>query len=177
MSVPPAELPEIQAYVGSADPEMQVAPDVVTQAWIRFWCDALGDDNPIYTDRDAAIAAGFPDVVAPPAALQIWTAPGLRVYGNLGGVAAELQAKLAELGYSSVVGVSTDLEIEQYLVVGDHIRCERKIDSISPEKSTHLGQGTFFVFSSTYYNQRDEVVGTIRSTAFRYRPHAEAVPA
>jgi hypothetical protein len=175
--VPPAEMPEIQAYVGRTDPQMQVAPDVVSQAWIRFWCDALGDDNPIYTDRDAAIAAGHPDIVAPPAALQIWTAPGLRIYGNLGGVAAQLQGRLAELGYTSVVGVTTDLEIERYLVLGDLIRCERKIDSVSSEKKTHLGRGTFFVVGSTYYNQRDEVVGTIRSTAFRYQPHGEEVPA
>jgi hypothetical protein len=176
MSVTPAEHPEVRAYVGRTDPEMQVAPDVVTQAWIRFWCDALGDDNPIYSDREAAVAAGHRDVVAPPATLHSWTGPGLRVYGNLGGVAADLQAKVAELGYTSILGVSSDLELQQYIVVGDLIRCERKIESISPEKTTHLGKGMFFVVSSTYYNQLDEVVGTIRTTAFRYRPHAEEVP-
>ena len=33
---------------------------------IRRFAQAIGDTNPIYVDRDAAIAAGHPDVIAPP---------------------------------------------------------------------------------------------------------------
>ena len=33
---------------------------------IREFARAIGDDNPLYCDRDAARRAGYPDVVAPP---------------------------------------------------------------------------------------------------------------
>ena len=33
---------------------------------IREFARAIGDDNPLYRDRDAARAAGYPDLVAPP---------------------------------------------------------------------------------------------------------------
>jgi len=44
---------------------------------IDHWLDAIGDNNPIYTDEDAAKAAGHPGLVAPPAMIQVWTMVGL----------------------------------------------------------------------------------------------------
>lgn len=38
----------------------------VSRVKIREFAAAIGDGNPIYRDRDAARAAGHPDVVAPP---------------------------------------------------------------------------------------------------------------
>ncbi|MEU7004794.1 MaoC family dehydratase N-terminal domain-containing protein [Nonomuraea sp. NPDC046570] len=38
----------------------------VSRVKIREFAAAIGDDNPIYRDRQAAQAAGHPDVVAPP---------------------------------------------------------------------------------------------------------------
>ncbi|MFD1544632.1 MaoC family dehydratase N-terminal domain-containing protein [Nonomuraea guangzhouensis] len=38
----------------------------VSRVKIREFAAAIGDGNPIYRDRDAAQAAGHPDVVAPP---------------------------------------------------------------------------------------------------------------
>jgi acyl dehydratase len=33
---------------------------------VRQFADAIGERNPVYRDRDAAVAAGHPDVLAPP---------------------------------------------------------------------------------------------------------------
>lgn len=38
---------------------------------IRRFAHAIGDVNPVYTDRDAAQAAGHPDVIAPPTFLTV----------------------------------------------------------------------------------------------------------
>lgn len=46
--------------------EPRVGPDPVNQPMIRHWVEAIGDDNPIYVDDEAARAAGHPGVVAPP---------------------------------------------------------------------------------------------------------------
>lgn len=42
------------------------APYEVSRVKIKEFAAAIGDPNPIYRDRDAARAAGHPDVVAPP---------------------------------------------------------------------------------------------------------------
>ncbi len=45
---------------------------------IRHWVDAMGDENPVYVDDEAARANGFPGVVAPPTMLQAWIMRGYR---------------------------------------------------------------------------------------------------
>lgn len=42
------------------------APYEVSRIKIKEFATAIGDDNPIYRDREAAQAAGHPDVIAPP---------------------------------------------------------------------------------------------------------------
>jgi acyl dehydratase len=42
------------------------APYEVSRVKLAEFADAIGDQNPVYRDREAARAAGFPDVIAPP---------------------------------------------------------------------------------------------------------------
>lgn len=42
------------------------APEAYGSAAFRYFAIAIGDDNPLYVDRDAAAAAGYDDVIAPP---------------------------------------------------------------------------------------------------------------
>jgi acyl dehydratase len=42
------------------------APYEVSRVKIAEFADAIGDANPLYRDRAAAQAAGYPDVIAPP---------------------------------------------------------------------------------------------------------------
>ncbi|WP_131735740.1 MaoC family dehydratase N-terminal domain-containing protein [Actinomadura roseirufa] len=51
-------------FVGRSFPPGE--PYEVTRLKIREFADAIGDPNPIYRDREAAKAAGHPDVIAPP---------------------------------------------------------------------------------------------------------------
>ncbi len=46
-------------------------PYEVSREAIRAFATALGDTNPLYYDREAAIAAGHTDVVAPPSFLTV----------------------------------------------------------------------------------------------------------
>ena len=54
--------------------------DAVNAPMIRHWCEAMGDKNPIYTDPEAARAAGHTEkdgvVVAPPTMMQVWNMAG-----------------------------------------------------------------------------------------------------
>ena len=53
-----------QSFVGRKYPP--TAPYVVGREKIREFADAIGDQNPVYRDPEAARALGHPDVIAPP---------------------------------------------------------------------------------------------------------------
>src|SRR5690554_1674465 len=44
---------------------------------IREYANAVGETNPIYHDREAAKAAGFRDIVAPPMFAVVYSAPAV----------------------------------------------------------------------------------------------------
>jgi acyl dehydratase len=41
-------------------------PYEISRVKLAEFADAIGDPNPVYRDRSAAVEAGFPDVIAPP---------------------------------------------------------------------------------------------------------------
>ena len=55
---------EIRAMVGSS--VSFTAPEPLGRASIRYFARAVGDDNPLYTDADAARSHGHDNVIAPP---------------------------------------------------------------------------------------------------------------
>lgn len=57
-------MPLNPAFVGRTTRSTE--PFEVTRGDIRRFAQAIGDDHPAYTDREAAKALGHPDVVAPP---------------------------------------------------------------------------------------------------------------
>lgn len=58
---------ELRARIGET--RSYTAPEPLSAASIRYYAVAVGDTNPVYTDPDAAKAAGWRDVVAPPTLL------------------------------------------------------------------------------------------------------------
>lgn len=59
--------PELHARVGES--VSYTAPEPLGRAAIRYFATAVGDDNPLYTDRSYARDHGFDDVIAPPTML------------------------------------------------------------------------------------------------------------
>jgi acyl dehydratase len=57
-------MPVDQSYVGRVYPP--TAPYEVGREKIREFAEAVNDPNPVYRDRAAAQALGYPDVIAPP---------------------------------------------------------------------------------------------------------------
>jgi acyl dehydratase len=171
-------LADLQQYVGA-----RFGPfyswDAVNAPMIRHWCEAMGDRNAIYTDVQAARDAGHAQRVAPPTMMQAWTMVG---YGGerppgseTGGAFAVLQL-LEEAGYPGVVAVNCEQEYAQYLQEGDQVYYMAELESVSEEKTTALGTGFFCTELSTFYNQRKELVGSMRFRVFKYRPHPQAEP-
>lgn len=55
---------QLEALVGCE--VSYTAPEALGQASIRYFAQAIADDNPLYRDQSAARRAGYDDVIAPP---------------------------------------------------------------------------------------------------------------
>jgi acyl dehydratase len=86
---------------------------------IREFAEAIGDPNPIYRDREAAKAAGYPDVIAPP------TFPIVITLGNDGMLDPELG-----LNFAMVVHGEQRFEYRRPLRAGDVVVTEASISGI-----------------------------------------------
>ncbi len=168
----------LKEFEGRSVGEPFVARDPVNVPMIRHWCDAMGDDNPVYTDPEAGAASVFEGNVAPPSMMQAWTMRGLKPPPATGPNAqAELWEVFAEEGFTSVVAVNCDQEYVRYVRPGDHLTHEIVIDSISEEKQTGLGTGHFINQLYTFRDQHGETVGTMTFRLFKFRPRKKAAEA
>jgi uncharacterized protein len=175
---------KLLTYVGREVGDAQLGPDDVNVAMIRHWCEAMGDTNPVYTDPVAAAASVHGGIVAPPTMLQAWV---MRPFGAGRPAAAnnpyvELLA-LLDTEFPSVVATNCEQVYHRYLRPGDRVKMRTVIDSVSEEKTTGLGIGHFVTSRQDYYDQADELVGSMLFRILRFRPHPkkaaapEAVPA
>lgn len=163
---------KLQSLVGTASPTV-VGKDPVNPPMIRHMVEALGDENPIYVDDEAARAAGHPGIVAPPTMLQSWAMLG---YGGNdaptvaeGGWGAAL-ALLDDAGFTATVAVNCEQEYHRYLEVGDRVTVKAVLESVSEEKQTGIGVGHFVTTLDQYYDQDGELVGTHRFRVLRFKP-------
>lgn len=153
--------------------------DPVNPPMVRQWCEAMGNRNPIFTDAEAARAAGFDDIVAPPTMLQVWVMAG--VEGKLPPGSSEEDPYAAlklleEYGYPAVVAVNCEQDYLRYLRMGDRLHRFSKIESVSEQKSTGLGVGYFVTELISFFDQAGEPVATMRFRLFKYRPHQAPKP-
>ncbi|TQS25018.1 bifunctional MaoC family dehydratase N-terminal/OB-fold nucleic acid binding domain-containing protein [Microbispora sp. KK1-11] len=152
-------------------------PDPVNVPMIRHWAEAMGDRNPVYLDDDAARATGRPGIVAPASMTQAWTMRGYAASmagSGAGQGAEELNALFEKDGYTSVVATDSEFEFHRELVAGDRVSVREVVESISPEKSTALGEGRFVTTVRTYTDQDGEVVAVQRWRLLRFRPKASS---
>jgi acyl dehydratase len=170
---------ELQALVGQpiSDAGPTHAPDPVNQPMIRHWAAAFEDDNPVYTDPDAAAQSRFGGIVAPPLMLQTWTmaTPTITGIAERGGSpVAGSRAKVLDLldraGFVGTLASNTEFEIVRYLRVGDTVGASTVLESASPEKRTRIGAGHFITWVTTYTDQDGEVIGRQRFRILKFRP-------
>lgn len=173
----------LERFVGQplGPPERQgeptPAPEAVNGPMIRHWVDAFGDRNPVYEDEAFARTTRFGGLVAPPAMLQTWSMPRPRIEGieRRGGAPDEMEfdnplQTLDEAGFTGALATNSELEFERYLRPGDQLASVNVVESISPKKTTGLGQGYFVTWITTYTDQNDEVVGRQLFRVFKFDP-------
>ncbi|MCM3886956.1 MaoC family dehydratase N-terminal domain-containing protein [Frankia sp. R82] len=121
-------------------------PFQVGREHIRQFARAVGDDNPLYHDVDAARAAGFPDLVAPPTFL-INAMPGTL------GLPTEDEA--LGLDYTLVVHGEQRFELHRPVVAGDELVTSSTLTSIRA-----VGRNEVLVTTYRYDTTAGEQVAT-----------------
>ncbi len=169
---------ELQSFVGRTG-KPQVARDPVNEPMIRHWCDAMGDDNPVYTDPVAAAASRKGGIVAPPTMLDVWDKHGLKQRRDPDSPQGAVLNFLDANGFVSVVAVNSELEFLRDVRPGERLSAVQTLDSVSEEKRTGLGTGHFVTSRYIHSNEQGETVGysIFRVLKFRAgtgRPASEA---
>ncbi len=167
----------LQRFVGREVGSGQLAPDEVNVPMIRHWCEAMGDENPVYLDATAAAASVHGQLVAPPTMLQAWVMSGLRgPRRDVDSPYQQLNELLFSRGFTSVVATNCEQTYHRYLHPGDTLSMRTVIDSISPQKTTALGTGHFVSTRQDYFDAAGELVGSMLFRIIRFRPAAKAPP-
>lgn len=149
-------------YVGREIGPPEQGPYPVNETMIRQWCEALGDENPVYTDASAATSSVHGGLVAPPTMMQTWSLRGVEMADPDTGrqnLQTELHSLLAGAGYPAVVATNCEQGYTRYLRPGDEIFVTTTIESISEQKATALGIGYFINTREVYRDQQGDEVG------------------
>lgn len=143
--------------------------DPVNTPMINNWVEAMGDDNPIYVDADAARAAGHPGVVAPPAMMQVWTMRGLRGVRSADDPLGRATEMFDAAGYTSVVATNCDTTYHRYVEVGEEVSLSAELVDVVGPKTTALGEGWFFTTRNTW-SVGAEVVAEMDFRILKFAP-------
>jgi acyl dehydratase len=127
---------------------MSTATYAVGREKVREYACAVGETDPRYLDPEAAEAAGFDDVVAPPMFAAVYCGPAVWPAIMDSG-----------LDFSRLVHGAQEFTWHEPVVAGDEITTEASL-----EEQSERGGLQFFVFKSVSKNQRGELVSEGRWT-------------
>jgi acyl dehydratase len=117
---------------------------------VREFAHAIGETSPICHDLEAARAAGYDDVVAPPMFACVYSWPAL--------TPVVLDPEIG-VDFSRLVHGGQEFTWHEPVVAGDEITTEAELD-----EQSERGGLQFYVFKSTSKNQRGELVSEGRWT-------------
>ncbi|HEX2085613.1 MAG TPA: MaoC family dehydratase N-terminal domain-containing protein [Solirubrobacteraceae bacterium] len=111
---------------------------------VKEYALAVGETNPLHLDHEAARAAGYADVVAPPMFCVVYKAPAM---------APAIFDPDVGMNFALMVHGGQEFRWGPLVVAGDEIQTTVSVQSIEERD----GRG-YYVFESVSRNQRDEIV-------------------
>ncbi len=134
-------------FIGHVMPAFTVD---VEKGRLKFFAKAIGQTDPVYTDEDAARAAGHPGLPVPPTFLFCleMDAPDPAAIRNLLG-----------MDYRTLLHGEQGFTYHRMAYAGDRLTYEQRIDDIHDKKGGAL---EFVVRKTRVTNQRGELVAELR---------------
>lgn len=117
----------------------------VEKGRLRFFAKAIGENDPIYSNENAAIAAGHPNIIAPPTFVFSLKLDGDDPLPILG---------LLNLDISKILHGSQSFEYFSPLYAGDTVAINTKIANIFDKKNGALE----FIEMESSYKRDDQVL-------------------
>jgi len=111
---------------------------------IREYARAVGESNPVHLDLEAARAAGYSDLVAPPMFAVVYSSPAM---------GPPILDPDLEMNFAMMVHGGQEFEWGPLVVAGDEVVTTASVKDISERD----GRG-YYVFESVSVNQRGEQV-------------------
>ncbi len=145
-------------------PEQVYALGEITALMFQRYAVAVGGRNPVYFDDEAARAAGYPGIVAPPNFLTSvigWQAGPAE--GELLGDGTQVKILVPEMRGLRLMGGGHELTFGQPVRPGDVVTARRKLVDLY-RRDAKFGQLLFAVSDIVYSNQRGEHLVTCRET-------------
>ena len=134
----------------------------------QLFCGQLKDTNPSYWDEDFARKI-WGGLIAP---FSLLWAFGHRMPWKPNSAERSISIFLQiPLPGNSAINASTEATYFKPLKIGDRLHGYDEIIAIGPEKTTKLGTGHFVTGLSSYFNQNEELIGTVKNVVFRYIAH------
>ncbi len=127
---------------------------VVERGKIKEFAMAVGDDNPIYYEKDAATKAGFKDITVPPTfftVIDMWAGP------NFEEICREL-----ELDPVMVLHGEQEYEYFYNIYPGDEIKTVSTVQDVATRTGS-MGGMNIYLMETNYYNQNGQKVMIARS--------------
>jgi acyl dehydratase len=119
---------------------------------VREFALAIGEDNPVFFDVEAAKLSGFPDVVAPPTftVTQIWQVSR-----------EDREAKLgANLDYARVLHGEQEFVYKRLPFAGETLKGRMRISKDFTKEGRRGGSMRFVTYESVFKDAQDEEVLT-----------------
>lgn len=190
------ELPDFaRPWIGQqSDPLWSPYP--VSEVQIMYWCEMVEDGNPLYIDGPYARQGRHEGVIAPPQSLFTWTMgrpghfgdpferpdpdnpaakpwPTERTLADGRSTSDRLAQTLMAGGWQppGTSKYAAQRVVQEYgrpLRPGDRVYTRAEVANCTPRKRTRLGEGHFVTLLTSFYNQRDELVGTSQYSFFFY---------
>jgi acyl dehydratase len=137
-------------YIGHVEPAFEV---LVEKSRLKFFAKATGQTDPVYTDDEAAHAAGHPALPVPPTFLFCleMEAPDPAAIRNLLG-----------MDYRRLLHGEQGFVYERMAYAGDVLTFEQRVEDIYDKKNGAL---EFVVRKTIVTNQRGESVAQLRTVS------------
>lgn len=127
----------------------------VERGAIRKFAEAIGDDNPLYVDEEAARKSRYGGVIAPPTFMRSMSAGRSRA--------------TVESPYPAALDGGSEWEYFEPVRPGDRISVTVKVSEMF-EREGRLGKMLFIIRETSYVNQFGKTVAIQRGTGISYRP-------